>query len=57
MSGCVSRWLLLCFPHLLQKYGYANSQCILYDECRHELLNETDKEKVYNDIYEWITNP
>ncbi len=26
----------------------------LYENDRHELLNETDKETVYNDIYEWI---
>ncbi len=26
----------------------------LYDDCRHELLNEKIREKVYEDIYEWI---
>jgi len=26
----------------------------LYDNDRHEILNETDKETVYNDIYEWL---
>ncbi len=39
---------------LLQKYGYANSQCILYDECRHELLNELNKTEVMADILKWI---
>ncbi len=27
----------------------------LYDNDRHEILNETDKETVYEDIYNWIT--
>lgn len=27
----------------------------LYEGDRHEILNETDHEKVYNDIFEWIT--
>ena len=26
----------------------------LYPEDRHEILNETDKETVYQDIQEWI---
>ncbi|MCR4728938.1 MAG: alpha/beta hydrolase [Lachnospiraceae bacterium] len=29
----------------------------IYDGDRHEILNETDKEQVYDDIYQWITNP
>lgn len=28
----------------------------LYENDRHEILNETDKEKVYEDIKEWINN-
>lgn len=39
---------------LLQKYGYTASQCILYDEARHELLNELNKEEVKADILKWI---
>ena len=39
---------------LLQKYGYTASQCVLYDECRHELLNELNKDEVMNDILKWI---
>lgn len=27
----------------------------LYDNDRHEILNETDHEVVYNDLYEWLT--
>ena len=26
----------------------------LYENDRHEILNETDHEKVYEDIYNWI---
>ncbi|MCR5279238.1 MAG: alpha/beta hydrolase [Lachnospiraceae bacterium] len=29
----------------------------IYQGDRHELLNETDKETVYQDIYQWIANP
>lgn len=29
----------------------------IYEGDRHEILNETDKDKVYNDIYQWIMNP
>lgn len=28
----------------------------LYDNDRHEILNETDRNVVYNDIYEWLSN-
>lgn len=28
----------------------------LYDGMRHEILNEVDRETVYNDIYDWITS-
>lgn len=28
----------------------------LYDDDRHELLNETDKLTIFNDLYEWIEN-
>ena len=29
----------------------------IYEGDRHELLNELDKEQVYKDIWQWITNP
>ncbi len=29
----------------------------IYEGDRHEILNETDKEQVYQDIWRWITNP
>lgn len=34
--------------------GMKNVQLKLYDSDRHELLNETDKDTVYEDIYQWI---
>lgn len=38
----------------LVKAGLENVSMKLYPGDRHELLNETDKETVYNDIYEWL---
>lgn len=35
-------------------HGMQNVQIKLYEKDRHELLNETDREKVYGDIYRWI---
>jgi len=37
-----------------QKAGIQDVTCILYPEDRHEILNETDKEKVYDDILNFI---
>ena len=39
---------------LLQRYGYNASQCVIYDECRHELLNELNKAEIINDILKWM---
>lgn len=36
------------------KYGMQNVQIKLYENDRHELLNEADREQVYEDIYRWI---
>lgn len=35
------------------KLGF-NTTLQIYPDCRHELLNEINKEQVYNDIYNWI---
>lgn len=35
-------------------HGLTNVQMKLYENDRHELLNETDREQVYGDIYRWI---
>lgn len=39
-----------------RKQGMQNVKIRLYEEDRHEILNETDREQVYQDIYEWIEN-
>ena len=31
-----------------------NVQIRLYPQDRHEILNETDKDNIYADIYRWI---
>lgn len=36
--------------NIYQKLGFTESDCIIYDEARHELLNEICKEDVMNDI-------
>lgn len=42
--------------HSFVEEGMQKVSIKLYDNDRHEILNETDKETVYNDIYEWIEN-
>ncbi len=38
----------------LRKAGYENISCKVYEHMRHEILNETDAEKVYADILAWL---
>jgi alpha-beta hydrolase superfamily lysophospholipase len=38
----------------LKLAGCRDVQCNLYEEARHELLGEINKEEVYFDIYQWI---
>ena len=38
----------------LKKVGVKNIDLKLYPNDRHEILNETDKETVYADLYEWL---
>lgn len=40
--------------HSYLEHGMRNVQMKLYEKDRHELLNETDREQVYGDIYRWI---
>lgn len=37
-----------------QETGMKNVQMKLYENDRHELLNESDRKKVYEDIYQWM---
>ncbi|MBQ4020725.1 MAG: prolyl oligopeptidase family serine peptidase, partial [Erysipelotrichaceae bacterium] len=38
----------------LKEVGVKNIDMKLYPNDRHEILNETDKETVYADLYEWL---
>jgi alpha-beta hydrolase superfamily lysophospholipase len=38
-----------------KKLGFTNIAYKLYPDCRHELLNELNKEEVYSDITHWIS--
>ncbi|MGI6577848.1 MAG: alpha/beta fold hydrolase [Eubacteriales bacterium] len=38
----------------LRKVGYKNISSIVYKGMKHEVLNEDDKEKVYNDVLEFL---
>ena len=39
---------------VLEKAGFANISVITYENMRHEILNETEKEKVYKDFLEFL---
>lgn len=39
---------------LLKKVGYSQVEMKLYEDDRHEILNETDKDVVYKDLANWI---
>lgn len=34
--------------------GMQDVECILYPECRHELINEWNKREIFRDILEWL---
>lgn len=40
---------------LLQRLGFQNVECILYEECRHELLNELNRSQIMGDIATWLS--
>lgn len=40
---------------LYKKIGFTNITYKLYSECRHELLNELNKDEVYEDIQHWLS--
>ena len=40
----------------LRDAGVKNVEIKLYPNDRHEILNETDKEVVYVDLYRWLDN-
>jgi len=36
--------------NIMNELGYKNVEMKLYEDCRHEILNELNKEEVYNDV-------
>ncbi|MGF7146146.1 alpha-beta hydrolase superfamily lysophospholipase [Anaerotaenia torta] len=42
------------FLTVLKRTGFTKVSSKLYPECRHELLNELNKEEVYSDILHWL---
>ncbi len=39
---------------LLKRVGYSNLDIKLYEDDRHEILNESDRDVVYKDLENWI---
>ena len=39
---------------MVKKAGMKNVSVKLYPTDRHEILNETDREQVYEDLYHWL---
>lgn len=39
---------------IFQKLGFSDVDCTLYEECRHELLNELNYEAIMQDILGWL---
>lgn len=39
---------------MFREAGMKDVECRLYPEDRHELLNELDKEQVYEDVFQWM---
>ena len=37
-----------------KKAGMINVACRIYPDCRHEILNELNKEEVYADVTNWL---
>ena len=40
--------------NMFKKTGMKNISLKLYPTDRHEILNETDRVQVYNDLYSWL---
>lgn len=41
---------------IYQKLGFNESECIIYDEARHELLNEINRDEIMSDFLEWMNS-
>lgn len=42
---------------MLQRLGFTKVECTLYEDCRHELLNELNKRDIMSDIVTWLNVP
>jgi Lysophospholipase len=45
---------ILAIAKQYKKMGIRQVEYVLYKDDRHEILNETDRDKVYRDIYVWL---
>ncbi len=52
--GAYGKGVMLVYARF-KELGMKNVKCRLYPGDRHEILNETDREKVYRDIYTWLS--
>ena len=41
---------------MFRKIGMKNVKVKLYEDDRHEILNETDRSQVYKDLYQWLSS-
>ncbi|MBR4344465.1 MAG: alpha/beta hydrolase [Lachnospiraceae bacterium] len=39
----------------LQRYHLSEVDCTIYEECRHDLLHETNNAEIFKDILEWLS--
>lgn len=42
------------YLYILEKFKFNKISSKIYPDCRHELINELNKDEVYNDILHWI---
>ena len=53
-QGKSTIWILL--QKILQESGVRKVDMLLYPEARHETLNETNREDVYQDVLSWLAS-
>ena len=46
---------VLAAAQLFENCGITNTEVIIYEGMRHEILNEPDAQKVYDDVLNWLT--
>lgn len=45
---------VLAAARLFESCGITNTKVIIYEDMRHEILNEPNAQQVYEDVYEWL---